>query len=74
MWYVNAVMYIIVIIWNALEICSTGMIIRRRKGKIRMSAEGAQKLLDACKEIVKDNGITLHTLLRMHRCEKKFIL
>lgn len=27
---------------------------RRRKGKLRMAAEGAQKLLDACKEIVGD--------------------
>lgn len=26
----------------------------RRKGKLRMSAEGAQKLLEACKEIVAD--------------------
>ncbi|KOC59955.1 Guanine nucleotide-binding protein-like 1 [Habropoda laboriosa] len=28
---------------------------RRRKGKLKMAAEGAQKLLDACKEIVGDN-------------------
>ncbi|XP_039287489.1 guanine nucleotide-binding protein-like 1 isoform X2 [Nilaparvata lugens] len=27
---------------------------RRRKGKLKMSAEGAQKLIEACKEIVKD--------------------
>ncbi|XP_050457625.1 guanine nucleotide-binding protein-like 1 [Cataglyphis hispanica] len=27
---------------------------RRRKGKLRMAAEGAQKLLEACKDIVKD--------------------
>lgn len=29
----------------------------RRRGKMRMAAEGAQKLLDACKDIVKDQGI-----------------
>ncbi|XP_003703243.1 nucleostemin 4 [Megachile rotundata] len=28
---------------------------RRRKGKLRMAAEGAQKLLDTCKQIVGDN-------------------
>lgn len=28
---------------------------RRRKGKLKMAAEGAQKLLDICKEIVGDN-------------------
>lgn len=28
---------------------------RRRRGKLKMAAEGAQKLLDTCKEIVKDN-------------------
>lgn len=28
---------------------------RRRRGKLKMSAEGAQKLFDVCKEIVKDN-------------------
>ncbi|XP_076748630.1 nucleostemin 4 isoform X2 [Xylocopa sonorina] len=28
---------------------------RRRKGKLKMAAEGAQKLLDTCKEIVGDN-------------------
>ncbi|KAK1116981.1 hypothetical protein K0M31_017031 [Melipona bicolor] len=28
---------------------------RRRKGKLKMAAEGAQKLLDACKEIVGNN-------------------
>lgn len=27
---------------------------RRRRGKLRMAAEGAQKLLEACKDIVKD--------------------
>ncbi|KAL6426728.1 hypothetical protein ACFW04_009230 [Cataglyphis niger] len=27
---------------------------RRRKGKLRMAAEGAQQLLEACKDIVKD--------------------
>ncbi|KAM0725204.1 Guanine nucleotide-binding protein-like 1 [Formica fusca] len=27
---------------------------RRRKGKLRMAAEGAQKLLEACKDIVRD--------------------
>ncbi|RZF33706.1 hypothetical protein LSTR_LSTR007734 [Laodelphax striatellus] len=27
---------------------------RRRKGKLKMSAEGAQKLFEACKEIVRD--------------------
>lgn len=29
---------------------------RRRKGRLRMAAEGAQKLLEACKDIVKDEG------------------
>ncbi|KAG7196906.1 hypothetical protein KM043_000180 [Ampulex compressa] len=33
---------------------NTGMKSRRRKGKLRMAAEGSQKLLDACKDIVKD--------------------
>ncbi|XP_033312012.1 guanine nucleotide-binding protein-like 1 [Bombus bifarius] len=32
-----------------------GMKHRRRKGKLKMAAEGAQKLLDICKEIVGDN-------------------
>lgn len=32
-----------------------GMKQRRRKGKLKMAAEGAQKLLDICKEIVGDN-------------------
>ncbi|KAL1117305.1 hypothetical protein AAG570_004631, partial [Ranatra chinensis] len=33
----------------------TGLQIRRQRGKLRMAAEGAQQLLDACKDIVKDN-------------------
>ncbi|XP_073974627.1 nucleostemin 4 isoform X2 [Rhodnius prolixus] len=33
----------------------SGLQIRRRKGRMRMAAEGAQKLLNACKEIVGDN-------------------
>ncbi|XP_046987293.1 guanine nucleotide-binding protein-like 1 [Schistocerca americana] len=32
----------------------TGLQTRRRRGKLRMAAEGAQKLLEACKDIVKD--------------------
>lgn len=31
-----------------------GLQIRRRRGKMRMAAEGAQKLVEACKSIVKD--------------------
>ncbi|XP_065161494.1 guanine nucleotide-binding protein-like 1 [Atheta coriaria] len=31
-----------------------GLVIRKRKGKIRMAAEGTQLLLDACKSIVND--------------------
>ncbi|KAK3927256.1 Guanine nucleotide-binding protein-like 1 [Frankliniella fusca] len=31
-----------------------GLQVRRRRGKMRMAAEGAQKLLEACKTIVKD--------------------
>lgn len=31
-----------------------GLKIRRKKGKLKMSAEGAQKIMEACKEIVGD--------------------
>ncbi|KAK9500051.1 hypothetical protein O3M35_001392 [Rhynocoris fuscipes] len=33
----------------------SGLQIRRRKGRMRMAAEGAQKLLNACKDIVNDD-------------------
>lgn len=34
----------------------TGLKIRRTKGKLKMAAEGAQKLLEVCKHIVKNEG------------------
>lgn len=35
----------------------TGLKVRRTKGRLRMAAEGAQKLLEACKHIVKNEGM-----------------
>jgi len=33
-----------------------GLQIRRRRGKLRMAAEGAKMLLEACKSIVNNEG------------------
>jgi hypothetical protein len=37
-------------------ILSGGLLIRRRRGKQRMAAEGAEQLLQACENIVKGQG------------------
>ncbi|XP_063244876.1 guanine nucleotide-binding protein-like 1 [Bacillus rossius redtenbacheri] len=40
------------------HISKSGLQVRRRKGKLRMAAEGARKLLEACKHLVQD-GVDL---------------
>ncbi|KAJ8877514.1 hypothetical protein PR048_021969 [Dryococelus australis] len=52
--------YPVQLTWLLVEqpVAVAGMQVRRRKGKLRMAAEGAQKLFEACKEIVQD-GVDL---------------
>lgn len=49
---------------------NSGLQVRRRRGKMRMAAEGAQKLLEACKTIVKDQGKLVYEI----RCSFKICI